>query len=183
MRDANGMAIGGTPKITLTENPGGEVASSANAVNGVATFSGVTLFVAGSGITLTASGPGLVSATSAPFNVAPGAPTHLGFLPQPRNAVMNALLPAFGVRIQDANSNVVTSSTAKVTIALGAGPAGATLSGTTAVNAVGGIAAFTNLMLDKVGSYTLKASASGLTGATSSTFSVATDKIFASGFQ
>jgi hypothetical protein len=183
MRDVNGAATGGSPTVLLTENPGGEVAGSTSAVNGVATFSGVTLYVAGPGVTLTASGPGLVDATSVPFSVAAGVPTQLAFTPQPVNAAVNAAMPMFGVRVLDANYNL-TSSSAQVTISLGANPVAATLSGTRTTSAIGGVASFSTLMLDKLGTgYTLKASAPGLADATSNAFNVVNDAIFANGFQ
>src|SRR5207244_2321229 len=54
-----------------------------------------------------------------------------------------------------------------------ANPTGATLAGTTTVNAVDGIATLADLSVDRPGSgYTLAATASGLTGATSTTFAV-----------
>ncbi|MCH8467505.1 MAG: autotransporter domain-containing protein, partial [Roseinatronobacter sp.] len=49
---------------------------------------------------------------------------------------------------------------------------GAALSGTTTVAAVGGVATFSTLSLDKAGSYTLAASADNLTSATSTTFAI-----------
>jgi hypothetical protein len=75
------------------------------------------------------------------------------------------------VQIVDGSGNVVTSSSALVTVALGSNPGGATLGGTTTVNAVNGVATFGDLTLDKPGhGYTLTASSPGLSGATSSGF-------------
>jgi alpha-tubulin suppressor-like RCC1 family protein len=55
-----------------------------------------------------------------------------------------------------------------VTVALAANSSGATLGGTTTVSAVGGIATFTDLSVDRPGSaYTLTATAAGLAGTTS----------------
>jgi len=65
--------------------------------------------------------------------------------------------------------------TGAVTVALtaGTGTAGATLSGTTTVAAVDGVAIFSTLNIDRVGSgYTLSAVATGLTGATSTAFDI-----------
>jgi hypothetical protein len=67
------------------------------------------------------------------------------------------------VQIEDGNGNLVTSSTASVTIT--STVSGVT--GTTTVSAVGGVATFNNLLLNTTGTYTLMASSSGLTGATS----------------
>lgn len=100
--------------------------------------------------------------------------TRVAFTQQPSNVtVAAAITPAVRVTIQDDAGNTATSSTAAVTLAIGANPGGATLSGTTTVNAVNGVATFSNLSLNNAGTgYTLTAAASGLTGATSSTFNV-----------
>ena len=83
------------------------------------------------------------------------------------------ITPAVQVAIQDASGNTVTTATTSVTVAIGTNPASGTLSGTTTVSAVNGMAAFTNLRIDKVGTgYTLTASGTGLTGVTSSAFTI-----------
>ena len=77
------------------------------------------------------------------------------------------------VAVQDSSGNTVTNATNSITIAIGANPSSGTLSGTTTVSAVSGVATFPNLGIDIAGNgYTLQASASGLTGATSSTFNI-----------
>ena len=76
--------------------------------------------------------------------------------------------------VQDANGNVVTIDNATVvTTAIGTNPSGGALGGTTSATAVSGVASFTNLTIDKAGdNYTLTASASGVTGATSAAFDI-----------
>ncbi len=60
-----------------------------------------------------------------------------------------------------------------MTVAIGTNPGGGTLSGARTVTAVAGVATFDDLSIDKVGTgYTLAASSAGMTGATSSTFTV-----------
>jgi len=73
------------------------------------------------------------------------------------------------VGILDSNGLVVESDTRAVTIAL-ANPGGATLSGTTTVNAVDGVANFSDLSVDIAGQYDFVASAQGLLGAESADF-------------
>jgi hypothetical protein len=119
--------------------------------------------------------------TPAPTNGAgqtgtvPLAPTQLGFIVQPSNSAVGAAIsPALQVEVRDANGNRVTTSTNSITIGIGANPGGGTLSGTTTVSAVNGVATFSNLSIDKTGvGYTLAASATGLTGAASAAFDVA----------
>jgi uncharacterized repeat protein (TIGR01451 family) len=83
--------------------------------------------------------------------------------------------PAVTVRAVDADGATVPSFTGSVTIALGTNPSGGTLSGTTTVAAVGGVATFGNLSIDEAGAgYTLAASAAGLSGATSNPFAITT---------
>ncbi|MDG2535816.1 Ig-like domain-containing protein [Sphingomonas sp. HITSZ_GF] len=100
--------------------------------------------------------------------------TKLAFQQQPTNAVSQvSITPSITVRILDASNNLVSSSTAQVTLAIANNPGSGTLSGTTTVTASGGVATFTGLSINKVGTgYTLSASSSGLTGATSNAFNI-----------
>ena len=101
-------------------------------------------------------------------------PSRLVFTVQPTTVVSNvAIAPAVIVSAQDMNGATITSFTGEVTIALGSGPAGAVLSGTTAVAAVAGVATFSDLRIDRSGSaYTLVATSPGLAPVTSSSFVV-----------
>ena len=138
--------------------------SSSGTKSLIACFSG-----GGSNPRAGASNSGLV-----PHEVNPGAPAKLGFVQQPSASIVdNAISPAVQVAVQDASGTTVTSSTATVTIALGANPGAATLSGTKSVEAVDGVATFSDLSLNAGASgYTLAASSAPLTGATSSAFNV-----------
>src|SRR5204863_136868 len=83
------------------------------------------------------------------------------------------LTPAVQVTARDAQGNVATDFTGTVTVALGVNPGGATLSGTTSVGAASGVATFSTLSIDKVGTgYTLTGAATGLSGATSTAFNI-----------
>jgi len=100
--------------------------------------------------------------------------TKLAFTVQPgRAAAGTPIAPALQVAIQDASGNTVTSATTSVTVALGTNPSGASLFGTATVAAVNGVATFSSLSINNVGTgYTLTASASGLSEATSASFNV-----------
>ena len=147
--------------------------ASLTAVAGVATFSNLSINNAGTGYTLSASATGLTSATSSGFNVF-GTATKLAFTTQPSLvAAGNSITPAVQVTIEDSQGNTVTSATNQIAIAIGTNPSGGTLAGTVAVNAANGVATFSALNINKVGTgYTLTASATNLTGATSSAFNV-----------
>ncbi|HEX8245887.1 MAG TPA: invasin domain 3-containing protein, partial [Longimicrobium sp.] len=170
---------GSTDNVTIaigTNPSGGTLSGTATvaAVNGVATFSNLSIDKAGTGYTLSATSGSLTGATSSAFNITPGAAAKLAFGQQPTNTAAGAAnTPAVTVVIQDANGNTVPTATDNVTIAIGTNPSGGTLSGTATVAAVNGVATFSNLSIDKVGSgYTLAATSGSLTGATSTAFDV-----------
>src|SRR5438034_1534868 len=104
----------------------------------------------------------------------PASATHLVFTVQPSTTTAgSAISPPVQVAAQDDAGNTDASFTGPVTIALGTNPSGGTLSGTKTVTTASGVAAFSNLSIDKAGTgYTLQATASGLTGATSAAFSI-----------
>ncbi len=144
------------------------------AVAGVATFSGVSIDKAGTGYTLAASAAGLTTATSAAFNIAPGAASHLVFTVEPTSTTAGATIsPALQVTARDAQGNTATGFTSDVTVAIETNPDAGTLTGTTTVAAVAGVATFSTLSINKTGTgYTLSATAASLTGATSAGFDI-----------
>ena len=180
IQDAGGNTVTtSTAAVTLAITGSSGVAlwgtTTVNAVNGVATFSGLSVNLAGSGNTLTATSGALTAATSSPFTVVAGAAAKLVFTTQPGSNTVGAPLGTQPVvTIQDAGGNTVTTSMAAVTLALTrTGFIGAALSGTTTVNVVNGVATFSGLSVNLVGSgYTLKATSGALTAATSSAFDV-----------
>jgi hypothetical protein len=106
------------------------------------------------------------------------APTRLAFVTQPGGATAGSpLSPQPVVRIEDPNGAIVPAFNGPVTLAFGTNPnAASTVGGTTTVNAVNGVATFTNLFVTGDGTgYTLVASAPGsqLTPATSAPFTIA----------
>src|SRR5436190_1238253 len=164
------VAFGGTSGAGLTLGGTTTVAP----VNGVATFGDLTVSQTGSGYWLTASATGLARAASSAFDVTPGAATQLVFGTEPRTTVADhQISPAVKVRALDALGNLVPSLTGRVSLAPGNNPGGATFSGTTPVAAVGGVAAFSALPLEKSGTvpYTTLFR-SGLARAASSAFDV-----------
>src|SRR5207247_4618657 len=167
----------GQVTVALGANPGNGALSGTTtvpAVAGVTTFPGLSIDRAAAGYTLTAGATGLTVATSVAFTVSAGAASHLAFAVEPSNAPAGApITPAVQVTALDALGNTAQSFTGNVTVALGANPGSATLSGTTTIAAANGVATFTGLSLDKTGTgYTLTAAAGGLTGATSTAFNV-----------
>jgi hypothetical protein len=143
------------------------------AVNGVATFTNLVLSGTPGNFTLAFTPTSLTAATSNSFALSVGTASKVMVTTQPSgafNGIAFSTQPV--VKITDAGGNTITSSTANVvaTIASGSG----TLGGTTAVNAVAGVANFTNLKITGTGNHTLTFTpAGGLTAATSNTVNVA----------
>jgi hypothetical protein len=115
-----------------------------------------------------------VSGSSASVVVSPAAAAQVVLGQQPTNVTAAAAMsPAVTVGVRDTYGNTVTGSSASIGIAIATNPSGGTLGGTTTVSAVGGVATFTNLSIDRAGTgYTLVASSPGLASATSSAFNV-----------
>ncbi|HEX7118348.1 MAG TPA: hypothetical protein VF212_06145 [Longimicrobiales bacterium] len=100
-------------------------------------------------------------------------PTSLTFVVQPSQTEGTmATAPAPQVAIQDEDGSTISTATGDVTVALAENPNGATLTGTTTVSAVGGIATFPDLRIDRPGTYRLVATSPGLTQATSEEFRI-----------
>ncbi|MFN0178017.1 MAG: RCC1 domain-containing protein [Gemmatimonadales bacterium] len=163
--------------VALGTNPGGGTlagTTTVNAVNGVATFNGLTIDRPGSDYTLVATSGALSSTTSAAFAIHPPAPAKLGFAVQPTPTQgTRPITPAPQVAIQDVLGNTVPSATSAVTVAMGPNPGGGTLAGTTTVNAVNGVATFNGLTIDRPGSgYRLVATSGALRSEPSAAFAI-----------
>ena len=144
------------------------------AVNGVATFSNLTLNRAFNGYTLTASVPGgITSGVTSPFNVTPAAATHLWC--QPPATTTAGSVHWRTVSAQDALGNVDTSFNNPMTLSLGTSPTGAAFAlggDDVTVTSVNGVATFTGLTLTTAGGYTLVASSGQLPSVTTSSFTM-----------
>jgi hypothetical protein len=162
------VAQNGTVTLSIASGPTGATLGgtlTATATNGVATFSGITFTKAGT-YTLTAASNGLTSGTSTIITVNPAAASKVAFLQAPTSGTASPTLGTVQVAIEDTYGNTITSSNATVTIT------GTSLSGTTSVAAVAGVATFNNLILTTPGTYTLTAASSGVSSATTSSFTI-----------
>ena len=141
----------------------------------MATFSGLQINTAGT-YTITASDTTRVitTATSSSFTVSAGGASKLGITAQPSSIAAGGTT-GLTVQVQDQYGNLVSSgtgSTDTISLALNSGSFNG---GTTSKAAVGGIATFSGLQINTVGTYTLTASDTtntGFTSATSSSFTV-----------
>lgn len=140
-------------------------------VQGIATFTDLSVARAGTDFTLVARVAGVDSAVSSPFQIAAGAPARLRF------DTLTSLLVSAGsnvplvVRATDAAGNPASASG---TVTLGysrVAPFGTTTApdaiyGSTTATLVDGVATYAGISFQKSGVYTLSASAAELTTAT-----------------
>ncbi len=166
----------GNVTLALASNPTGATLGgilTMPASLGQATFSGLTLNLAGSGYTIVATSPGFAAATTPAITVVNPPATQLVVTAQPPASV--AVNQAFGltVAVLDASGNLVSSFNGRVTVALAGKPGGGKLHGTLTVTATNGVATFSGLALTKarLGDI-LRLLASGLTAASTRTFKV-----------
>ena len=138
-------------------------------VNGIATFSGVTIHTAGT-FTLSASDGSLTQDTSSSFTVSPTAATQLVFTSQPTSMVAGNLLTGIQASIEDQYGNVVNSSQ-NITFNVTGG--GSTFN--FVIAAVNGVATLNSIYLVKAGDYGVRATRSGLTTAYSNLITVTPD--------
>jgi hypothetical protein len=153
------VATGFTSKgvtLSISSGPGTILSgASATATAGVATFSAVSIDLAGAHTlnainTVPGDCPACAPGTSASFSITNAAATKLGFIQEPNDAVKNtAISPAVTVAAQDPFGNTVPTFAGTVTISIGANPApGGTLAGTLTQPFVSGVATFGNLSID-----------------------------------
>ena len=140
------------------------------AVNGVAVFSGLTIALAGNQ-DLGVTSSGLPYSYTNNFNVTAQTATQLS-ITAPGNVLANAPFNRT-VNAEDQFGNVDPTFNGNVTLSLGTDPTSATLGGTLTVQAVNGVATFSNLSINMVGNgYTLSATSTGLTNGATSSFDV-----------
>ena len=174
--DAQGQVITtDTSNVTLTiTTPNGATLSGTTtvaAVNGVATFSGLSIAKAGA-YTLTAS-DGSLSGTSSSFTISAAAASQVVFTHQPAGTTIEtAITPSVAVSIEDAFGNIISNDSSTVTLTLSSGTF-STGDTTVLTAAASGVASFSNIIINNAGSYTLTASDGSFTGATSNSFTVA----------
>ncbi|GEM_PF-2322718 len=138
------------------------------------TVSSVTADGAGSGFAA-ANGGGATSSTAGDDNRIVVTGTELHFVSNIANTPVSTNFTA-SARSTDVNLNTDVDFTGVVTFAKASGPG--TLSGTAAPSAVSGVATTTNLQFDVGGYYTLSASATPHTPATSNTFVIISPAVF-----
>ena len=156
-----------TPGAAIYDTTDGTVPSASSAA-----YTGPISIKVSSTVQAIAVLQGVSSAVASSVLTITPPPAKLAFLQQPENALTGAKIsPAVQVEVEDADGNLVANATNVITLAL---TAGAGLGGTLTATAQNGIASFSNLTVSTSGSYTLVATSTGLTSATSASFTVAT---------
>ena len=181
--DASGDLVPSfTGQITLTfdNSPQGAAlngTTTVTAVNGVATFTNISISAVYNAYRLKAASGSLTTAISTTFAITeppPTGSTQLVFAALPNDARPGQPFQQQpSVVALKANGQVDSTFTGAVALSIGTNPSGGALSGTTTVNAQGGLAIFSGLSIDKAGvGYTLVASSGTLQSATSAPFQV-----------
>ena len=168
----NGTATGVTWNII---NSGDDINFTLQATNATAT--GTIVPSIAPGLVTEILGSNLNSASTSVDNsvsfVFPA--TQLKFVTQPANTPQNGTMANFTVEFRDASNNLVSSETSDVTIVFGTEPTtgAASIGGTTTVTAVGGVATFSNISIDRADTgFTFTASSGTLSTDTSTAFDI-----------
>jgi hypothetical protein len=135
------------------------------------THSGITrtliaLVISGCGV-----GSGLVGTSSEGGGTGGGPPSSLSFFRQPNSTTLGQVLSPIEIVAGDSLGAPDSAFTGSITLSLASNPTGATLGGTTTEATVNGIATFSNLSINRTGTYSLSASTGTLT-VTSSAFTI-----------
>ncbi|MBU0502618.1 MAG: Ig-like domain-containing protein, partial [Candidatus Margulisbacteria bacterium] len=181
----NPISYDSSSQITLSilTNPGSSTLSGTltrTVSGGVATFEGISLNKSGNGYVLQAASAGYTSGSSESFNITPASGTTVSFVTHPTTSYINTVLsPSIEVAVKDSLGNIITSDNSTlVSIAVGAGPAGITLSGTLTKTASAGRVFFDDLSMNwRSTGYTLVASAPYITSATSNSFDITAESV------
>ncbi len=164
--------------LSVASGPGGFTSGSTTTITvsgGIGTFSNLVLDTAGSYTLGENAAGGLTGTNSSSFMIKAAGADHLGFSVQPSNTTVGAAInPVVQVEVFDKLGNLLTSDNSdQVTLSVASAPGGFSSGSTTTVTASGGIATFSNLVLDTAGSYTLAENATGgVAGPNSSSFVV-----------
>ena len=178
--DCGGNTVATTAIVKLEINtapdPGlvGQLVSITTAVNGVASFSGVSFTKAGT-YTLraqTVGTPMLPAVVSDPFVVTNASASQLAFSVNPPNETSATSTFDVEVQVQDQYGNLVPNYTTTVTLSLTAISGTGVLSADYTVTTGTGTIPFTNVNVNRPGQYYLEAAATGLNPGISTVFNV-----------
>lgn len=176
LEDSNGNPVPTSGVAVAVTSSGGSLGGTTTVatVNGVATFTNLSLTGAAGGYFLSFGVPSVTAATSSTITLTAGNAVRIGVVTQPSTSATSGSVftqqPA--VQLFDAGGNAVGQGGVTITAAIASG--GGSLGGTTAVGTNGsGVAQFTDLSLSGApGARTLLFAAPGLTSDTSNAIAV-----------
>ena len=164
IRNSLGQLVNSSANVTIAlaanatgATLGGTLTQAASA--GTATFNDLTLNRSGETFTLRATSPTLNSGVSNKFTIS----TSLVFTTQPSFASFAPTVGTTVVTVRDSAGATDTNYTGNITVAIFSGSG--TLSGTTTVAAVSGVATFSSLSITPAGTYDLQATAEAISTA------------------
>ena len=157
--------------VVFSKTGSGTIGSTTNVGDGTYTAIYTSSLTAGD-VTITATIGGAAVADNATITQTPGTATKAVIATQPSGAVNATVFTTQPVvNVTDANDNINTGFTGNVVASIATGTG--TLSGTTTVAAVSGVATFTDLEIaGTAGAFTLTFTPASLTAATSSSFNL-----------
>ena len=171
VRDSSGNPVAGAP-ISFTVLGGTIAVSTATTdASGKASVGTWILSLLGENVVTATSGVLAGSPVTFRANASGGTATNLKFLASPASTTVGATLSTILVAVVDANGNVVTSANDSITVGLGLRDA--SLTGTTGMRAVNGVATFSDLVIGTIGvDYKLEARSGQLPAVFSDAFDV-----------
>ncbi len=167
----------GNVTANLSTNPGNTTLGGSTIVQasgGIATFSGLSISVGDPGYVIQLTSGNLIPDTTSAIDVTPGHATTLVVTSQPPTSVSAGGGFGLSVSAEDSSGNVDATYNGNVTVSLWSNPGGSTLGGgVLTVQAVNGVANFSNLALNIAASgYVLQLSSGNLTAALTNSFAV-----------
>jgi len=157
----NGVDTSFNGAITINILEGGTLlgVTTVNAVNGVASFTGLSIDQQGT-YEFVASTANINPGNSNAFNVTVAPAAQLGVVAQPISLLEStSMATPIQIALEDSLGNTVYYDTGTVIgLTIASGPAGAVLTGQTTASTVNGVATFNGVSANVLGSYTLEAS-------------------------
>lgn len=138
---------------------------TATAVKGIATFAISNLRITSAGTYSWTASDGTLSTATSGLTISPAAASKIVFTTVPSTGTAGAKLTSMVAKIEDAYGNIVTVNSSTVTLSIKTGPGSFASGSTPTAKAVAGVATFSNLILDKAGTYTVNATDGTLTSA------------------
>ncbi len=172
IRDAYGNAIPGETVTFASTGTGNTITQPAAVTNASGVATGSMVSQRGQVKTVSYSAPSALTSVSTSVTFTEHA-TQLAITTEPASALAGASLGSIQVQLRDGTNSNVSISGTSITVAIQNNAGTGTLSGTTTRTTTNGVATFSGLSIDKMGTgYTLIFTSTGLTSVTSQAFNI-----------